>query len=521
MFLRRLCLVAALALSVVSPCAHAGEVGVNIFGFSHHFKNPYDDDLSEFNPGLGAQWTFARSARASLEINGGVYRDSFAHANYHLSLGGRVRAGGPFEFGLQLINAKSQSLNDDHPVVTPYPFVAVRTPRATIHLTYMPELKSFNGLPAMATFVTVYPWGDRAARRARDLDETASTRSSALEFNIDGLGTLSGLGGYSGLMWRNMFDDRNGLRLGGRLTGYIVSSSRGDVTDGPSGTFTAEVLMQYLRRQQPHGPLRTYWATGLQTMFYGGSPIEETHVAWQSDFGVEYSLTPDVALLVEYGLALRYERDAFNHPDFPDAQEFVQLASSGAQLKLVTAWGRTGDGVMAAAAATTLPSGPIVELAGDLHASAFSGYGIGWRWASSPTRGWRLVGSPLVDRKANDGHRLNNYALNARAERIRRQPGTGGLSSYWGYGPILALRYTEYLYDADSSNGRANDHYLVLTGGATAVVGVDYALGAHVQVLAEYSADLSMEWGRNSGDSRSTTWRFGNDKVRLGLGTTF
>ena len=85
----------------------------------------------------------------------------------------------------------------------------------------------------------------------------------------------------------------------------------------------------------------------------------------------------------------------------------------------------------------------------------------------------------------------------------------------------MAYYFTDHRYQdyGDGSTFEASSHHFQC--GATVLAGVDYPLGANLTVLAEYSADLSMEWGRNSGDSRSTTWRFGNDKVRLGLGTTF
>lgn len=523
-------LAVALSLLVVSPAARADELGLNVFGFSHHFKNPYDEPLKEFNPGLGVQWTFARSARASLECDAGVYQDSFAHANYHLSLGGRVRAGGPFEFGLHLINAMSPSLNDNHPVVTPYPFVAVRTPRATINLTYMPELKSFNGLPAMATFVTVYPWGDRAARRARDLSDEDSTRSTALEFTFEQFLALSGFNSpYGSFLWRNMFDDRRGLRLGVGLSGDVQSYTRGEAHYGPSGSFTAEVLMQYLQRQAPRGPLRSYWATGLQTRFHGGSSIDESTAAWRTDLGVEYALTPEVSMLIEYGIALQYDVQALNYTNFPESRESWRLMGTGAKVKLVTAWGGGAGAAASPATSTSAMAGPFILLGRDLRPTSVGSYNIGWRWPSSPTRAIRLVGSPALDNTRDDGSERRSYGLAARMEFIRRHPGAHKLSSYWGVGPVLSFRYTENRYEVRPDpevDGiipyvRPNDHSIGLAAGGTAVVGVDYALGDHLQLMAEYTADLVASWIHHDNDDHATSWRFANYDVRLGLGTAF
>lgn len=513
-------LAAALSLLVVSPAAQADELGLNVFGFSHHFKNPLDEDLKEFNPGLGVQWTFARSARASLECDAGVYQDSFAHANYHLSLGGRVRAGGPFEFGLHLINAMSQSLNDNHPVVTPYPFVAVRTPRATINVTYMPELKSFNGLPAVATFVTVYPWGDRAARRARDLSDEDSARSTALEFTFERFLALSGFNSpYGSFLWRTMFDDRRGLRLGVGLSADVQSYTRGDEHYGPSGSFTADVLMQYLQRQAPHGPLRSYWATGLQTRFYGGSNVDETTAAWRTDLGVEYALTPEVSMLIEYGIALQYDWQNLGYTNFPESREYWRLRGTGAKVKLVTAWGATG--AASPATSTAAPAGPFILLGSDLRPAAVSGYAIGWRWPSSPTRAIRLMASPTVDISRDDDRGRNGYGIAARMEFIRRHPGANNLSSYWGVGPVLSFRYSEYKYGVNSEYGWVDSHSIGLAVGGTAVVGVDYALGDHLQLMAEYNADLLVDWTHYDNDDHATSWRVANYDVRLGLGTGF
>lgn len=509
-----------LLIGAAAP-AGAGELGLNVFGFSKHLKNPLDEELREFNPGLGLNWTYARSGRGSLDANIGSYVDSYNHANIHVSLGGRLRVAGPFDLGVQVVNAISPSLFDGRPVVTPFPFVAARVPRATVYLAYLPEVQSFNGLSSLATYMTIYPWQQPAP--GAPASEPKEGAGSALEFTVTRFAELQGLDG-SGFLWRHMFADRHGLRLGCRVHGEIregVDPYNGEY--GPDGRYESALLIQYLRRQAPRGRLRTYWATGLEASFRTGWSMEHIAEAWRTDLGAEYDLCDGLALAIEYGLALRYDweppMEGYSY-DGP-TNESWQFSGTGARLALVAGRGTAATtGTTATASSTVAGSGPVIVLGPDLDAQPLEDAAVAWRWLSSPTRGWRLMVQPAlsVDRPGNDERKL--YGLTVRGERHYRRPGSGALGTYWGVGPILGASYSEFTRNYEPGPSSTFITRAVQIG-ATALVGAEASVGAGLYVMAEYSLDCSWIWSHSAPDYHGTTWRFYANSVRLGLGATF
>ena len=292
--------------ALAAPLVARAEVGVNVFGFSHHINAYEGERLREFNPGAGLQWTFAESSRGALNGNLGVYQDSYGHANWHLSLGARVRLIGGVWVGAQMIDAVSASLNDGYPVLTPYPLLTVRLQAVDVHMAYIPEVGAFNGLSTLATFVTVYPWSNDDP--GVDEDQAAQDNSwQALEFTVNGLDGISGLN-VNGFMWRHMFNDGHGLRLGTRLSGDLRKDTYNDVESEPRGTYDATLLLQYLRRHEPRGHVRPYWATGLQTDFRAGYGSSGLDFEWRTNAGVSYPLSRNTALSLSSARGDVYQR---------------------------------------------------------------------------------------------------------------------------------------------------------------------------------------------------------------------
>ena len=513
----------ALSLLVVSPQAGAGELGLNVYGLSHYF-NEAASGYHQVNPGLGVNWMFARSGRASLEGDAGIWSDAFAQANTHLSVGGRVRVAGPFALGVHLANTVASWADGGRVVVKPTPFVAVDLPRATWTVSYVPEVRTINPSAMLATYVTVYPW--RAHRRG-SLDEGGGTGFSGLEFTIPRLGMLSGMTDYGGglsynesaptgsdgFVWRHMFDDRQGLRLGclfNGTAGWFEPGAR------PVGTYNANLLIQYVRRQAPHGRLRTYWASGLESHFTGGYEHDYIDDSWATDFGLECNVGGGLALLLEYGLKVNYQWSTTYYAGDPDTERATwHLAPTGARLAVVAWFDDAGPGTPAVAGQSRC-SGPLVLLGENFKPLAT---GIGWQWASSPSRAWRVTAYPRVDDDRQSGTSYTAYGLSLRAERLWRRPGAHGVSTYWGAGP-MAYYFTDHRYQdyGDGSTFEASSHHFQC--GATVLAGVDYPLGANLTVLAEYSAGLIYETYQYHESDQKLVSLQGND-VRLGLQAGF
>lgn len=505
--------VAALAIAP-TPAPAAGEnLGVNVFGFSHHLKNPWHDELHEFNPGLGLQWTFARDGRGSLDGNVGVYADTFGHANYHLSLGGRVRVIGPVDIGVQMINSHSVTLADGEPVLTPYPFLAARLGRVTWNVTYLPEVQSFSAMPAVATYVTVFPW-----RRDDDDTGAAPGAGTALEFTVVHPPLLGGQDG-TGFLWRQMFDERRALRLGFRLDGSVTTWHDGDRTLGPDGIYTASLLAQYLRRQAPRGPWRTYWATGLEAQFtsneYGTDAVSE---AWRTDVGVEYDLGRNLALAAEYGLRARYSAvsGAF---DEGRVRRQVELVGDSARLALLVS--RPPAAAGGATPAAPSGSGPVVLLNADFSLAAFDDADVAWQWRPSPDRAWRLVADATAASVRNAPETREEYGLGLRLERLHFRPAAGA-RTYWGLGPVAGFSYFAWRWAGEDPDFGSRDRTerRLYVGGA-ALVGAEYPLTAGLHAVGEYGCDLLLAFRNGNDDSHSTTWRVQANGVRAGLAMIF
>ena len=513
---------AALALTLTlltSVPAAAGnpDLGINVFGFSHHFKNPFNENLREVNPGLGLSWTFVRSERGSMDLNGGVYQDSFGHANTHLALGGRVRVAGPISLGLQMINASSASFNHNEPVLTPYPFLAAQLRDVTLNLAYIPEVKSVNGMPSLATFVTVHPW----RRSAADASEAAPAGAgSALEFTITRLAALEGFDAR-GFQWRRMFDDQHGLRLGFRINGQLYSRTERGVHYGPDGSYEGALLVQYLNRCAARDRWRPYWATGLEIGFAAGNSVETVTESWRSDLGVEYALGRGLALALEYGVAVRYRwQDGWTAAEYSRPEERSwSFADTGPRLMLVATRGPAAPAGQAAALWRPV-SGPVVMFGPDLEPQAFDQAAIAWQWQPTPTLARRLAVDVQSGVSQQDLDRQESHAFQLRAERLSRRPGDGAVTTYWGWGPTAGFRYTRnhYVYD-DGSSG--NSIWRTISLGLTGLVGAEFPLTAGVQVLAEYSADLQWALSTGRSDSRYQSWFVDTDGVRLGASVLF
>lgn len=525
----------ALSLLVVSPRAWADELGINLYGLSHHGNKEGYDHLHEFNPGAGLQWTFARSQRASLETNVGIYSDSFAHANYHLSLAGRVRVAGPVDLGLQLINSVSESSDGGRPVVTPFPIVGVRTRWGTVNMAYTPEMKSINPTGLTAMYVTVYPKRWRHCGQAKAADDGIDTSFGGIEFTTNGIGELAGLTARSdglspysssdGFLWRHMFDDRRGLRVGCLFSGGVSWHKYEDSPKSATyGTYDSHMLLQYLQRQDPRGRLRTYWATGLESHYNGGAVDDDIDDSWRTDLGLECDLGGDVSLLLEYGLRLNYFwRRQYAGGEHTEQRESWRFESTGARLALVAWRGQPGSAAAGGDGDGDGSSGPVVLLGSSLH--TLSTASVGWQWSASPTRAWRLTvgGKALHDRSpdypAGDIN-TEEYNLAVGAQRLWRRPGPRGVSTYWGAGPMLGYG-VKYLHGVSSFGGdRVDNREHEALAGCAFLVGADYPIGAGLSLMAEYGTVIRFHT-RTRIDSWTHGWEIMPRDVAFGVTAGF
>lgn len=298
------------------------QVGVNVMGFSHHFGSNYIEDPNSFNPGLGFHWTFDRGSRTALEFNLGLYRDSFENINRHAGLAARVQLWGPFEMGVNVLLARSVSMNNGYALIYPLPFLSFRQPRFVINSVFIPEMGGDQSLPTIGLTATVFPfdggfvWDDDRYQN--------SQRRSFLEFKVVNLTNLEGYRNL-GIVWRRMFNQRHGMRLGIDLNGLMgLGDSSG------LNKYEIQVLAQYLYRFSAEQKSGLFAAGGVRVHY--NDEFFEAAMQYELllNLGWEYSLNSTFSIFAETGLALSHGyEDLFVWDDYPDSQAVFKTSLYG------------------------------------------------------------------------------------------------------------------------------------------------------------------------------------------------
>lgn len=289
------------SLNFFAPPAH-GQVGINIFGLSHHFDNDLTTKPKDINPGLGLHWTFDRGRRTSLEVNAGMYHDSFRNTNRHAGLGARVKVWGPVEVGLHSTLSKSDSFGCELAMLHPMPFLAFRHRRLVINTIYIPEVDGVNGVATLGFTATVFPFGNGFVWD--DAEQISKNRASALEFSIGGLTELDNIPGM-GIAWRRMFNAKQGLRLGFDLEGMVTL---GDHYHG--GYYETHLLAQYLHRLSDKKKSSGYFAPGIRLNYRSGNLSSEMAYDFLFNLGWDYRLNSRFSIFLESDISLSIRKQA-------------------------------------------------------------------------------------------------------------------------------------------------------------------------------------------------------------------
>lgn len=300
------------ALLAARPASAASRLGLNLYGFSHHFDRRAEDgyEFNETNLGGGLDWVIRRGPRHTLFADVGAHRDSFRRTNTHGSIAWTHALVGPLQGGFGLAIASTQSANDGELFMGLGPLLSLRTDRGAIHVAYLPEENDVNGYPALATWATLYPFGPVRVERAAAAAALDSNFTTGLEFTVDGHFVLSAPDGAALAIKRRSGDC--GWRVAADVSGYVNSSSsvwwRGGNQETPtnlsSGRFRFEGRAQKLSyagvRKGPelflgYGPLLGYDNAG-----------RTWRVGLVGSCGVEWRLAEILSLGAEYGLDFVY-----------------------------------------------------------------------------------------------------------------------------------------------------------------------------------------------------------------------
>lgn len=313
----------ATLLAGSSP-AFAGRLGLNLYGISHHFDRSAADgyQFNEANLGGGLDWVIRRGPEYTLFADVGAYRDSFRNTNRYASIAWSHALVGPLQGGLGLAIASSRTSFDGDLLMMPGPLLSLRTDRLAVHLTYAPEAIGLNGYSALATWVSVYPFGAAGVQRSEPAAQRDSSLVTGIEFTVAGDFQLEAPGGASIAFKRRL--GAHGWRVTADLSGTVRDTHRwwrkpdGDETEGVNqwslGRFHFEGRAERL----------SYAAEGRgPELLLGYGPLlgyDDDGRAWRVGLtgtcGVEWRLAEILSVGAEYGLDLaytnraRYERSA-------------------------------------------------------------------------------------------------------------------------------------------------------------------------------------------------------------------
>lgn len=153
-------LMVVLSAGCASALAQAGELGVNVYGFSYHFERDRAKELgfdNEFNPGLGLRYRIPGREEFDWFIDGGAYRDSgrntavFAGGGLLWKLTEGLRLGGALAF------FHSDTYNDGDPFIAPLPLLVYDWRAMSVNMVYFPKVSGINDINTLGFWFTFWP----------------------------------------------------------------------------------------------------------------------------------------------------------------------------------------------------------------------------------------------------------------------------------------------------------------------------------------------------------------------------
>ncbi|HWD23394.1 MAG TPA: hypothetical protein VG591_09725 [Burkholderiales bacterium] len=138
---------AALLALLVFPAPALADVGVNLYGLSHHFDRARARELkvdNGVNPGLGLRYRIAHSERLEWIFDVGAYRDSGRDTALIAGAGGLWHATSRLRLGAALALFDSDTYNRGRTAIAPLPVAGYELGRATLNVVYLPRVSEIN-----------------------------------------------------------------------------------------------------------------------------------------------------------------------------------------------------------------------------------------------------------------------------------------------------------------------------------------------------------------------------------------
>ena len=152
-------LIAVLAFPAL---AHAGELGVNVYGLSRHLDRAKARELhvdNELNPGLGLRYRVRQGERLDWIFDTGFYRDSGRNTAFIAGAGASWHAGEHLRLAGALTFFKSDTYNRGRAGIAPLPIAVWDTRPVSFNFVYFPKLREINSIATVGFWLTLWPGG--------------------------------------------------------------------------------------------------------------------------------------------------------------------------------------------------------------------------------------------------------------------------------------------------------------------------------------------------------------------------
>jgi hypothetical protein len=149
----------ALAVLLAPSAAAAQSLGLNVFGFSHHFDRSRARELgvdNEINPGLGLRYRIPHSEKLQWIFDAGAYRDSGRNTARLAGAGALWQVSAGWRLGGALVVLDSDTYNGGKTFVAPLPLAAYEFRSAALNFVYLPKVSDLNEVAALGFWATFW-----------------------------------------------------------------------------------------------------------------------------------------------------------------------------------------------------------------------------------------------------------------------------------------------------------------------------------------------------------------------------
>ncbi len=152
---RLLILFTALSIGAAS-IGSAAELGVNIYGLSHHFdrRDVSGYKFNERNYGLGADINLYQSGANIVFGDLGIFNDSYRYTAKYCSMGYKRKLISGLTLGAVLGIYDSESIGGT--VLAPAPYASLRVSRLEVSCLYLMAAEGINNYPSLGFYGTIH-----------------------------------------------------------------------------------------------------------------------------------------------------------------------------------------------------------------------------------------------------------------------------------------------------------------------------------------------------------------------------